>query len=127
MLRTVFVALALGVLLAQGSAVADQDIRAKRATIDCAKDPVVAITAGEGNYTVTGSCDKISINGGQNTVAIESVKKLGINGSGNKVKVTAAEKIGIVGSDNEVEWSKGPSGKKPTIGNVGNNNKVTQK
>jgi len=125
MQRTLFVTLALGVLVRTG--LADQDIHVKSATIDCAKDPVVAITAGEGNYTFKGSCDKISINGGQNTVVIESVKKLGINGSGNKVKVTTAEKIGIVGSDNEVEWSKGPGGKKPTIGSVGNNNKVTQK
>jgi hypothetical protein len=117
----------LFVLLVPSLALADQDIRAKTATIDCAKDPNVAITAGEGSYTLKGVCDKVSINGGQNTVTIESVKKLGINGSGNKVKVATAEKIAIVGSNNDVEWNKGPAGKKPTIGSVGENNKVTQK
>jgi hypothetical protein len=100
----------------------------KSATIDCNKDPNVSIQSGDGAFTLTGSCSKISVNGGQNKLTIESVKKLSINGAGNVVDVGTAEKIGIVGNDNVVTWKAGPAkGKKPTVGTVGTNNKVTQK
>src|SRR3954471_3671068 len=76
----------------------------KSATIDCKKDPNVSIQSGDGAFTLTGPCAKISINGGQNKITIESVKKLAINGAGNAVDVGTAEKIGIVGNDNVVTW-----------------------
>lgn len=112
--------------LLPGSAFADKDIHKKSETIDCGKDPIVAITASEGTYTLTGTCAKIAITGGQNKVTIENVKKLALNGSGNTVDVVAAEKIGIIGDANIVSWKKGLGQAKPTIGTVGTNNKITQ-
>lgn len=93
---------------------------------DCAKSPTAVIDEGEGKYRFVGPCTKIVIDGGDNTVAIESVKELAITGAGNTVNVGAADRISLTGNDNKLTYKKGLSGAKPKISSVGHNNTVTQ-
>jgi len=120
--------IALLIALVPSVALADKSYNSEQsATHDCNKDPVVSINASGGTFTLTGTCDKVGINGSSNTVTIESVKKLGVNGASNKADVGAAEKIGVAGSSNTITYKTGLGGKgKPKVGSVGVGNKVTQ-
>ncbi len=95
-------------------------------TIDCARQPRTSITSGNGTYTFTGTCDKISVTGGSNTLAVEAVKALSIAGSKNTVEVAAADKIVSTGSDNTVRYKRGLTGAKPKITTLGQHNTVEQ-
>jgi len=81
----------------------------KGATWDCAKDPVVHINIGKGNYTFTGACREIHVNSGSNTVAIETVKALHVNGGKNTLTIADASgsEIHVNGASNKVHWDKG--------------------
>jgi hypothetical protein len=70
----------------------DDDDRAGGAQ-DCAKNPTAEIDTGDGKYTFIGQCTKIVVNGGENTLKIESVKELSISGSLNTVTVGSVDKI----------------------------------
>lgn len=121
------VRLALVVLvLAPGVAGADRIFNSGGGSHDCNKDGNVIINAGDAKYTITGACAKVVINGGTNTVAIESAKHLTITGSENKVDVGASEKIAISGNDNTVSWKKGLGADRPKVGSVGSGNKINQ-
>jgi hypothetical protein len=93
---------------------------------DCAKNPAAVIDNGEGNYKFVGPCTKIVVNGGENTLDIESVKEINVNGSTNTVTIGSVDKIGVTGSENKVSYRKGLSGPKPRIGSIGAHNSVTQ-
>jgi hypothetical protein len=100
----------------------------KTATIDCAKDPEVSIHSGGGSFTFTGTCDKISVHGGNNTVAIANVKKLAIVGAGNTADVGKADKIAVTGSGNKVTYKGTVKGTgKPNVATIGSDNKITKK
>jgi hypothetical protein len=92
---------------------------------DCAKQPTAAINTGGGSYRFVGPCTRILVNGGENTLVIESVKELAINGAENQVTVDAADKITVTGSDNKVAYKKGVSRAKPKVTSVGQNNSIT--
>jgi hypothetical protein len=99
----------------------------KGATWDCSKDPIVNINHGQGTYTLKGACKTINVNGGHNTLAIESVDALDINGASNTVSAGSVDAIAISGADNTITWkkSKGADGK-PAISTLGQNNNVKQ-
>ncbi|MBX3156242.1 MAG: DUF3060 domain-containing protein [Deltaproteobacteria bacterium] len=109
-----------------GVAGADRVFNSGGGSHDCNKDGNVVINAGDAKYTITGACEKVSINGSSNTVTIESAKKLSVTGSENKVDVGASDKISISGSDNTVNWKKGLGADKPKVGSVGTGNKINQ-
>jgi hypothetical protein len=104
----------------------DKPAESGTTTVDCAKSPSYSIPNGEGTYTFTGTCDKISVAGGENTLSIEAVKELAVAGAENTIAVTAAEKISVVGADNKITYKKGISGAKPVVKIVGTGNKVQQ-
>jgi hypothetical protein len=93
---------------------------------DCAKNPTAVIDTGDGKYRFVGPCTRIVIDGGENTVEIESAKAVEINGSENTVTIGAADKITVLGGDNKVSYKKGLSGAKPKISSTGVNNTITQ-
>jgi Protein of unknown function (DUF3060) len=93
---------------------------------DCAKAPTAEINEGDGNYRFVGPCTKIAINGGDNTVSIESVQTISINGSTNTVTIGSADQISVMGSDNKVSYRKAISGPKPRVGSLGDRNQVSQ-
>jgi hypothetical protein len=95
-------------------------------TIDCAKQPTYTITNGDGTYTFTGTCTKISIAGGENHLTVENVKELVVAGSENVVTIGGVDKIGNAGSDNKVTYKKGLTGAKPKITSVGQRTTVEQ-
>jgi hypothetical protein len=94
--------------------------------IDCSKTSTFTIPDGEGTYSFAGTCDRISVTGGENTLTIEAVKELVIAGADNTVEVGAVDKISAVGSDNKVQYKKGLSGARPKINSVGQHNTIEQ-
>jgi|SRR5688572_15231254 hypothetical protein len=96
-------------------------------TIDCEKDPEVAIVGAMNTITISGACTKVAISGSMNVVAVASAAKLAISGSGNKVDVAAADKIAITGTGNEVVYDKGVTKKAPKIAKTGTGNTVSKK
>jgi uncharacterized Zn ribbon protein len=84
------------------------------------------IDNGEGSYKFVGPCTKIVINGGDNTLVIESIKDLVVNGSTNSITVGSADRIRVMGAENKVSYRKGISGPKPKVSSIGENNTVTQ-
>ena len=121
-----FVGLLFAASLIPASALADAVYTTNSANHDCAKEPNAVINHGGGTYTFTGTCEKITVNGGENKVTIDGVKKLSITGSGNTVNVNAAEKINVTGSDNTVNYKKGIDSPKPKVGSLGQGNKINQ-
>jgi hypothetical protein len=105
---------------------ADDDDDDRAGAQDCAKRPTAEIDDGGGNYKFVGMCTKIVVNGGENTLKIESVKELSISGSLNTITVGAVDKIVAPGGENKVTYRKGISGPKPKISSVGINNTITQ-
>jgi hypothetical protein len=93
---------------------------------DCAKQPTAIINNGDGSYKFVGACTRITVNGGDNHLAIESVKDLVVNGSGNTVTIGSADKISVPGSENKISVKKGISGPKPKISSLGENNAISQ-
>lgn len=101
-------------------------VTAETVTHDCAKEPAVAVNASDGTYTFTGTCSKISVNGGNNKLVIEAVRRLTITGTKNTADVDAADRIGVNGPYNTINYKRGLSGKLPKVGAVGGNNKLNQ-
>ena len=116
------------VLCVPSLALADKDFTGgKGATWDCAKDANVNINHGNGKYTFKGACKTVNVNGGHNTLAIETVETIDLNGASNTITADSVDTITINGADNKVTWkkSKGPDGK-PTVTTLGQNNSVKQ-
>jgi hypothetical protein len=115
------------VVLAATPALGERVIMAeKTATIDCAKDPDVAINHGEGDYTFKGTCNKIHLQGGGNKLTIENVKTLTIVGASNTATVDGTDKISVTGANNTITYKKTIDAKKTAIAAIGANNKITQ-
>src|SRR5258708_7918532 len=101
-------------LLVPALAAADKDFPGgKGATWDCKDDPTVNINHGTGKYTFKGECKTINVNGGHNTLTIETVAELNINGASNTVTIEAVGAINLVGSGNKITWKKATAGDKP--------------
>lgn len=93
---------------------------------DCAKNPTAVINTGEGSYKFVGPCSRIVVNGGENTLVVDSAKELVINGSTNTVTLGSVDVISVTGSENKVRYRKAISGAKPRISSTGNDNAITQ-
>src|SRR6185436_13878499 len=74
----------------------------KGATWDCKQDPVVNIDHGNGTYAFKGSCETINLNGGHNTLVVETSATLNVIGGDNKVAINAVDAINLIGSNNTV-------------------------
>jgi hypothetical protein len=94
--------------------------------IDCSKTPTFTITDGAGTYSFIGTCDTISVTGGENTLTIEAVKELSIAGADNTIDVSAVDKINAVGNGNKIHYKTGVSGNKPKIHSLGQHNTIEQ-
>jgi hypothetical protein len=98
----------------------------KTATVDCGKDPDVAINHGNGDYTFKGTCNKIHLQGGGNKLTIENVKTLTIIGADNTATIDGVDKISVTGAKNTVTYKKTVAAKKTAVAAIGANNKITQ-
>jgi Protein of unknown function (DUF3060) len=116
--------IALALALAPTIAAAEKSFVGGQGDWDCGKDPVVSITRGQGNYTFTGKCTTIAIQGGENKLKIESVDALKIVGGNNEITVDTIDSIKIVGAGNKLTWKKAKSGDKPKVSAVGGDNKI---
>jgi len=116
--------IALAFVLVPTIAAADKSFVGGQGDWDCGKDPVVSITRGQGNYTFTGKCTTISIQGSDNKLKIEAVDSLKIVGAGNEITVDTIDSIKIVGAGNKLTWKQAKSGDKPKVSAVGGSNKI---
>lgn len=105
----------------------DEDDAAERSVIDCKKKPTYAVT-GNGNQALkfTGTCDRISVDTGENRLSIDNVKTIILNGGLNQVAIGGVDSIVTNGGKNNVTYKKGLSGAKPKIGGGGAGNTVVQ-
>ena len=95
-------------------------------THDCDKDGNAVLNGSASTGTITGKCDKISINGSTANLTITSVAHLSVTGSMNEVTVEAVDKVSVTGTKNTVTWKKGVSVAKPKVSQTGVGNKVKQ-
>src|SRR5262245_12204606 len=79
----------------------------KTATHDCSKDPEAMVLGNENTITFTGECSRISAQGNENKLKVESVKVLDVQGNKNSAAVDAVDAIVTAGNDNKVTWTKG--------------------
>jgi hypothetical protein len=94
-------------------------------TIDCSKNPTFIYNDNNGAFTFTGKCDKISINGNNAKLTIESVKTLAIQGNGTTATVTAVDTIATPGNKNSVTYKKAVTANaKVKVSNPGTGNSV---
>lgn len=105
----------------------DEDDAAERTAIDCKKKPTYAVS-GNGNQALkfTGTCDKISVETGENRLSIENVKTIVLNGGLNQVSIGGVDAIVTNGGKNNVTYKKGLSGAKPKVSGGGAGNTVVQ-
>ena len=104
---------------------ADKNLE-KGSAWNCKKDPVVHIGNGRGKYTFTGECKSISVGGGQNTLAIESVDVLDVGGAMNTITVGTVDTIDVGGAANQITWKKAKAGDKPTLKGQPDKNTISQ-
>jgi hypothetical protein len=115
----------LFVLALAGTAAANSYLdNNKTATHDCAKDPDARVEGNANTITFTGTCERISADGNENKLKIESVKVLDVRGNKNTAVVDAVDAIRATGNDNKVTWTKGISDKKPKVASPGSRNKI---
>ena len=115
----------LVIALAPLAAHADKNLE-KSGAWDCKKDPVAFIGNGAGKYTFTGPCKTISVGGGENTLAIESVDTLDVGGAENTITVGTVGTINVGGADNTITWKKAKTGDKPAFKGQPDKNKISQ-
>lgn len=114
-------------VLAPLTAFADKNFeQGTGATFDCGEDPVVNVNHGGGEYTFTGACSEVNLNGGQLKVTIADVATLNLNGAMNKIALTEIGAIHINGTKNKVSWKKAKKGKKPAVSTNGKGNAITK-
>jgi hypothetical protein len=121
--------IALLLLVVPSLALADRSYNAERkVNHDCNAEPNVSINVSSAEYTFTGACKRISINGSSSDITIETVNKLSVNGSMNKVEVRGADRISVNGSKNKVSYETAANGKgKPKVSSLGSGNQITRK
>lgn len=93
---------------------------------DCAKTPSLTINEGDGHYKFVGACAKIVINGGDNTLSIESVKSLSVTGTDNTIDIGAVDQIAVTGVDNKITYRRALTGKLPKLSILGTGNAVSR-
>lgn len=93
---------------------------------DCATDPVVYINHGNGHYKLSGACKSITLNGGKNTLTIESVETLAVNGGFNTITIGILDSVSINGSDNKITYKAAKSDKVKTD-TLGADNTIEQR
>jgi hypothetical protein len=93
---------------------------------DCARRPTAVVNNGDGSYKFFGPCTRIVVNGGDNTLVIDTVKELVVNGSTNTITVGSTDRIAVSGGENKITYRKGISGAKPNVSTTGEGNRISQ-
>lgn len=94
--------------------------------IDCSKTATFTIPEGDGSYRFVGTCDKISVAGGENRLTIEAVKELVVAGADNTIDVGAVDRISAAGNDNKIRYKTSVSGGKTKVVSAGQHNTIEQ-
>src|SRR5262245_29099526 len=70
------------------------------ASHDCAKASRISIKASDGTFGLTGTCEKILVNGARNRMTIEAAKTFELDGTDNTVLIGAVDSVTLRGSKN---------------------------
>ena len=116
-------ALSLGAATAFADAtVMDND---KTIAVDCTKDKVVNLLGNHITATLTGTCDKVNVNGNHATV-IGSANAAHVSGNENTLTLDGVDTIAVSGNSNTVSYKKPVTKPKTRITNTGKGNTITQ-
>jgi hypothetical protein len=124
-MRTLLVLLLLSAPAAADVAISDNK---QTVTVDCAKDPNVAVSGNEAVVTLTGTCERLLLSG-NNAKVTGSVKAVYVSGNENTATLDAVDEIATPGNKNAVTYKKtiDAKRKKAKISNSGNKNVVAKR
>lgn len=127
-MRNASIVIVLGLLLGPATARADKDFAepSDGSTWDCATDATVNINYSTAEFTLTGACTEVNLNGSALKVTAGDIDTLNINGAKNVVKTNVLGAANINGTSNKVTYKKAKIGKKPKVASVGKGNGVTK-
>jgi hypothetical protein len=132
-MRAPSIVMTVFVLLGSSAALADKDFMdvSEGATWDCASDPKVNINYSAADFTLSGACVEVNLNGSKLKVsagdgATLDIDTLNVNGAKNAVKTNILGAVNINGASNKVTYKKPKTGKKPKVANNGKSNAVTK-
>jgi hypothetical protein len=90
---------------------------------DCGRTPNVAIRANGGEFTLSGTCERVRVTGSGNSIRIEATKRITVAGNGNTITIQSVDNITVRGgSDNVVSNEKGLRRTTPNISVFGGDN-----
>jgi len=112
----------LASLLVSSVALADVDEvdNNKTHVVDCKKDSTVRVSGNSNTFTLKGTCASVQVSGNKNTVKGDGAKQVMLSGNDNAIALTI-DKLMVSGDRNTV----GYKGKKPSVSDMGNDNKIT--
>lgn len=124
-MRTILTLLLLAAPAAADIVIGDNN---QSVTVDCAKDPNVAVSGNEAVVTLTGTCDKLNLSGNKAKVT-GSVKMVYVSGNENTATLDAVDAIATPGNKNAVTYKTTINAKlkKAKISNSGNKNVVAKR
>jgi len=96
-------------------------------THDCSKGPNASIDTSDAAFSLTSTCERILVKGGNNKVTIEAAKRIDVDGGKNVIEVGAADMIRVNGVGNTIKFkNKGVTRKNPDVVAIGDNNSLIQ-
>lgn len=127
-MRGKIIIIALTTTIAGGVAIAGPKLTytksGKTVDHDCGSDGDVTIMGSKNKITLRGTCGGVAVTGSNNTLTIAATNKLTINGSKNTVDVVATNKIVANGNDNVVTYTRGVAGPDPKTTTLGTGNTI---
>ena len=76
-------------------------------TVDCAAQKTVTLNVADTDYTLTGSCREVTVEGTRLAVAAEDVTQLTVRGDANVIAVHAFGTLTVEGQGNQIEAGDG--------------------
>ena len=89
---------------------------------DCAGG--TATVASNKNAVTLKNCSKVVVSGNKNALTLEGCRALEVPGNQNVVKAGLVKSINTLGNKNAVTYKLGPKKEKPSISNLGTDNKI---
>ena len=97
------------------------------ATHDCTKEPHASIEISDTAISLTGTCERILVKGGNNKLTIEAAKRIDVDGAKNVIEVGAADSIRVNGAGNTINYkNKGVTKDRPAVEAIGDGNSLNQ-
>ncbi|WP_434390832.1 DUF3060 domain-containing protein [Melittangium boletus] len=99
----------------------------QKQNVTCEDGGEVKIEGTSNEYVIEGRCARVSVEGTDNTVSVNTVDQVTVEGTDNKMRVNALGQVTVEGTSNEVIWKRTVgAARKPKVSTEGVDNKVYQ-